>query len=570
MKHMKLLAVVAVLAMLLSMTLLAPWQTSAQTILGDANGDDTIDMKDVLIIRKYLAGMVESYNLDLIASDCNQDNSIDMKDVLLLRKYLAHMEDLPELVTTTKAPTTTTQSTPTSAPTKPINVTYQYTTLVPDQLVLSYYNQDSTDMAITWHTTKESKKAVVQYMKADPTVAPDFSQATTVDALTEEFEENYCFPYFPETNNYTWDAKAGFKTAIAYVHRGIMTNLEPGTNYVYRVGDADENVWSDAAVFTTREADPSDFSFVYISDTQAEPIEQDYGYKFMKNTLKYAEEDDPDMDFILHGGDVVQGTRYYFLWESMLNGSKEFLTKYPMMLTTGNHEGTQSTAGKFETYKHMTFDLPDVAMDKAFGVYYSFNYDNTHFIVLNTDSSSTTSGSLDRDQIHWFKDDVKSKTQKWTIVSIHQTMLSLKKTKNPALLDLIIDECNDYGVDLVIQAHEHCYMQSYPVDTNKNITTKTATEIDGVSYYENPKGVLFATFATAGSKPNNVTGAAAASFCKAYSGGKPSSWGNIHITDDKLTIKAYYVTYGNEEDPDTDNGKALWSQGQWGIIKTDN
>ncbi len=109
----KFLAIVLVMAMMAAMTMtfsvVSPLKVSAKTSIGDANMDDTIDMKDVLIIRKYLAGMVEEYNLDLLAADCNQDASIDMKDVLMLRRYLAHMGDLPtEKTTTTKVPVTTT------------------------------------------------------------------------------------------------------------------------------------------------------------------------------------------------------------------------------------------------------------------------------------------------------------------------------------------------------------------------------------------------------------------------------------------------------------------------------
>ena len=58
-----------------------------ETELGDVNGDNEIDMKDVLLLRKYLAKMDVTIVESL--SDVNDDESIDMKDVLLLRKYIA-------------------------------------------------------------------------------------------------------------------------------------------------------------------------------------------------------------------------------------------------------------------------------------------------------------------------------------------------------------------------------------------------------------------------------------------------------------------------------------------------
>ncbi len=57
--------------------------------LGDANEDDTIDMKDVLLIRKVLSGLAAGMNED--NADANEDKSVDMKDVLLIRKYLAEL-----------------------------------------------------------------------------------------------------------------------------------------------------------------------------------------------------------------------------------------------------------------------------------------------------------------------------------------------------------------------------------------------------------------------------------------------------------------------------------------------
>ncbi len=76
-------------------TTLAP--TTKKTILrGDANMDETVDMKDVLTLRKYIAGMIQWWDLDTEGGDCNIDTIIDMKDVLLLRRYLANLAELPD------------------------------------------------------------------------------------------------------------------------------------------------------------------------------------------------------------------------------------------------------------------------------------------------------------------------------------------------------------------------------------------------------------------------------------------------------------------------------------------
>ena len=60
-------------------------------LLGDANDDGAVNMKDVLVMRKVLAGMEVSVNN--FNADVNRDNSVNMKDVLQLRRFLANIID---------------------------------------------------------------------------------------------------------------------------------------------------------------------------------------------------------------------------------------------------------------------------------------------------------------------------------------------------------------------------------------------------------------------------------------------------------------------------------------------
>ena len=73
-------------------TAIEPTGTGAdEEMLGDANDDGAVNMKDVLLMRKYLAEMDVSYNEQ--NADVNVDGEVNMKDVLMLRKYLADMID---------------------------------------------------------------------------------------------------------------------------------------------------------------------------------------------------------------------------------------------------------------------------------------------------------------------------------------------------------------------------------------------------------------------------------------------------------------------------------------------
>ena len=70
-----------------------------ERVFGDANCDDELDMKDVLLIRKAIAGL-DNYpseqgfkNADVVV-----DDNVDMKDVLLIRRVIAGLA-LPEYIT---------------------------------------------------------------------------------------------------------------------------------------------------------------------------------------------------------------------------------------------------------------------------------------------------------------------------------------------------------------------------------------------------------------------------------------------------------------------------------------
>ena len=61
---------------------LAPEYTS-----GDANGDEDINGKDLILLRQSLAGW--DVEMDEAAADCNSDGQVNGKDLILLRQYLA-------------------------------------------------------------------------------------------------------------------------------------------------------------------------------------------------------------------------------------------------------------------------------------------------------------------------------------------------------------------------------------------------------------------------------------------------------------------------------------------------
>lgn len=62
-------------------------EPSKTFLLGDANSDAAVNMKDVLVLRKFMADL--EVTIDMAAADVTQDGIVNLKDVLQLRKYIA-------------------------------------------------------------------------------------------------------------------------------------------------------------------------------------------------------------------------------------------------------------------------------------------------------------------------------------------------------------------------------------------------------------------------------------------------------------------------------------------------
>ena len=507
---------------------------------GDANGDGSVNMKDVLILRKFLAGM----DVTLVdeAADVTIDGDVNMKDVLLLRKFLANITNLPD---------------PKETVIEDIDPTGDYD-YVPDQITLTFFGANSVDHAVTWHTYKESKNPVVQFVACAKDAAPDFSKATSVSAKTTEYR-SLSMPYDPVENTFTYGT---FDSDLPdYSHQAVMSGLAFDTAYAYRVGDPDLGVWSDVGRFTTREENVGAFSFAYMSDTQVSTSRETTQYLYMQNALTGVFKDDPNVAFIVNGGDVVQYGQYLHQWRNVLNGNKQFLMNNVMMPVTGNHDAAYNENLSYEITKHFCVDYPqDVNTVLNYGFFYSYDYGNAHFVVLNTDSIKSSDGIIDDVQLDWLKKDLAATDKTWKIVQLHRPLISVRaSTQSPSFAQLI-GVFNDGGVDLVMQAHEHVFLRSHPIDGEGTILKDSATvDEGGVSYYKNPQGVLFMTSATGGKDGKAPSGTEVDSaYCYAYGQGKASSWSNITIDGNKLTVHQNYYAATRVN---------TYADGVWGIIK---
>ncbi|MDQ3903166.1 MAG: metallophosphoesterase [Thermoproteota archaeon] len=158
-----------------------------------------------------------------------------------------------------------------------------------------------------------------------------------------------------------------------------------------------------------------------------------------------------------------------------------------MKITIGNHDDT-STALLNQYLNH--FGLSNE--------YYSFNYNNAHFLVLSTEMIASSS------QYHFAKIDLAKAAVnpniEWIIVYMHKPMYA-SPGAHPAettMRDMYHPLFDRYGVDLVLNGHNHWYERSYPIKYNKSSPSTPIITSSSKGSYTDPQGEIFVTIGTGG------------------------------------------------------------------------
>jgi predicted MPP superfamily phosphohydrolase len=175
----------------------------------------------------------------------------------------------------------------------------------------------------------------------------------------------------------------------------------------------------------------------------------------------------------------------------------------------GDHDMTNELF-KYDTYlKHFNLTKP----------YYSFNHNNVHFLAMATAKNNIIPYAVNSQQYEFVRNDLKmaheNKSIDWIIVYSFRPFYSSNST-HPAeeqLRDFYHSLFDTYGVDLVLQAHNHNYQRTYPITFN-NPSPSYPIISDKQKYnFSNPKAPIFVTVGTGGAplynfssqSPNTIT-----------------------------------------------------------------
>lgn len=231
-----------------------------------------------------------------------------------------------------------------------------------------------------------------------------------------------------------------------WVHEVEAAGLQAGTAYVYRVG-SDASGWSSPSVFKTEAEDLTNFTFINVTDSQGS-TEADF--EIWGATLDKAFQSFPDAEFIIHNGDLTEEPENEQGWDWFFDKGKPWLARYPLMPVTGNHDEVEGIADRYTSH----FNLPKTEANGSNSeTVYSFDYGNAHFIFLNTESNI-------EGQSKWLREDLSKSKAKWNIVAMHRPAYGGNQFKKVKEWTELFDE---FGVDLVLQGHNHEYSRSFPL-----------------------------------------------------------------------------------------------------------
>ena len=410
------------------------------------------------------------------------------------------------------------------------------------------FGADQSSRNVSWYTKTTVAGSDIEILNSS--LIPVFKGVNSVPAgVTVSRTTDRTTRQFPGVDLGT----LGFMTYEFPMNRHIVSvsGLQAGEKYYFRVGDASRGWWSETGSFEIADGG-TETSFVHISDPQSQSAIQ---YETFNKVIEKAYSMYTDSDFIINTGDCVDHGDNYRQWQWFLNGASDTLMNTVMMAVSGNHEGK----GSYATVKNFAYsNVPQQETES--GVYFSFDYNNVHVAVLNTNNLDDDK-SINDAQIDWLTEDMQSSDADWKFVALHKAPYSNGSHYDDKDVCKIRDELSvlmpQLGIDMVFQGHDHVYLRTDSmIDNQVESVTSTTAEFNGKQYTvkQSPVGTVYVISACSGVKVYKQKDPALTDkyFPRAeviYDSAYPAFSG-IRIVDDTLYFDAYTV---NPDNGDTEN-----------------
>lgn len=320
-------------------------------------------------------------------------------------------------------------------------------TAEPSNILVGATQNPKTEKSVTWMT--------------NPLQAEDKAIMQVATKSAYEAKGDQAFQNFNGTKKmltYSNDSSA------VTLNSAKAIGLKPGTLYVFRVGDGKN--WSDIRKFKTL-TDSDQMTFNVFGDTQ---VTETSGLEDFDKILTRIENASVQSDFAIHVGDFTDDQTIFGEADMTAEMFNKHLTfdSLDMIHVLGNHE-YQGDNG-IKSASMLAMPNTNGPESNKTGTY-SVDYGNMHIAVIGwTDNVDTM-----KKEMEWLRSDMKATHQTWKIIATHQPAYN----KNPAdaqatmFHDMLVPVCDELGIDLVFNGHDHSYGRTYPIVANTKASVGT-------------------------------------------------------------------------------------------------
>ncbi len=339
----------------------------------------------------------------------------------------------------------------------------------PDRIIANLTADPAHGFAVNWRTNQQVDSGYVEIALA--TDGPEF-------LLHDIRKVKASFQRFENQNSREPLVKATF-------HSAVVSDLQPNTTYVYRVGNGSEEngYWSEWYQTTTAHDDANArFSFIYFGDAQNNV--KSLWSRVIRNSYRQF----PDVDFMLHAGDLINDRDANLEWGEWFHAGSFIHATIPSMMTPGNHEYRN---GVLSSLWRPQFTLPENApIDVLKETCYALDYQNMKLISIDAEAFDENLEARTA-QVKWLDSVLSNNTKKWTALTLHFPIFSTAKGRdNKALREALKPMMDKYKVDLVLQGHDHTYARGFTENEGRGMTvvddagTIYAVSVSGPKMYE--------------------------------------------------------------------------------------
>jgi len=274
-------------------------------------------------------------------------------------------------------------------------------------------------------------------------------------------------------------------------------------------------------------------------------------------------------DFVIHVGDISyaddQPWEYETIWNTWFERNQPTQTIKPYQVCPGNHEVNCRNpicivqTWDFNAYKQK-FEMPGNSSGSYTNMYYSFNYQNVHFVAISTETDypgspidfkkknkrSTVHPNVAETskQLEWLENDLAEANKPenrakrpWIVVYGHRPLYVSTDQQNgepdgePYYTRKAFEPLfAKYGVDLYFCGHVHDYERQYPIYDGKATSNN----------YNNPNSTVYIVTGAGGQIEGFSTPDQSAPWL-AYAEGNEWGFGILEVSNDTHISWDFYA-----------------------------